>query len=343
MRGETKKFASGPNYAPTDRGMALLGSSVTCDLTLPWTPAMADVDETLPRFKSAGYSFVSLTAQSAPPILPQLIHWMAKVRAHVEARPEYMVFVRSVADIRRAAKDHKLAVGFNIQDTIQLEGSLELIRIFYDLGVRHMLLAYNARNLVGDGCAERTDARLSRFGVAVIEEMNRVGMLIDGAHTGYSTTMHAIEISRAPVIFSHCCCAALAYHYRNIRDDQIKACAATGGVIGIAGIGAFLGDTQARTETQFRHIDHVASLVGPEHVAIGNDYVKDMPGVWAWARSNPQAWPEDDSRIVLGGDCTQPEQLVELVDLMLAHGYSEANVRGILGENFLRVADRVWK
>ncbi len=330
-------------YAPSDRALELLTSSIVCDLTLPWTPAMADVDETLPRFKAAGYSFVSMTAQTMPPTLPSLIHWMAKVRAHVDSRSGYLVFVRSVDDIRRAAGNGRLAVGFNIQDTVQLEGTVDLIRTYYDLGVRHMLLAYNTKNMVGDGCSERTDAGLSRFGIAAIQEMNRVGMLVDGSHTGYRTTMEAMEVTRAPFIFSHCCCAALAHHYRNVRDEQIKACARTGGVIGIAGIGAFLGDTQARAESQFHHIDYVARLVGPQHVGIGNDYVKDMPKVWAWARSNPEAWPEQDARIILDGECVQPEQLVRLVDLMLERGYGDEVVRGVLGENYLRVAAQVWQ
>jgi membrane dipeptidase len=343
MTARKSRIVVRQGYAPSDRALELLSSSVVCDLTLPWTPAMSDVDETLPRFKAAGYSFLSMTAQSTPPTLPQLIHWMADVRAHIASRPDYMIFVRTVEDIRRAVAQDKLAIGFNIQDTIQLEGSTNLVRTYYDLGVRHMLLAYNTKNLVGDGCSERTDAGLSRFGIAAIEEMNRIGMLVDGSHTGYRTTMEAMEVTRAPFIFSHCCCAALAYHYRNVRDDQIKACAATGGVIGIAAIGAFLGDITAQAAAQFRHIDHVAQLVGPEHVAIGNDYVKDMPKVWAWARSNPQAWPEEDSRIVLDGECTQPEQLVELVELMLERGYSEGNVRGVLGENYLRVAAGVWQ
>lgn len=330
-------------YKASNRAIELIAGSVVCDMTLPWTPAMSDTDETLPRFQAAGYSFLSMTAQTTPPTLPQQIHWMADVRAHIDSRPDYMVFTKSVDDIRRAKADGKLAIGFHIQDTVQLEGSLNLIRTFYDLGVRHMLLAYNSRNLVGDGCSERTDSGLSRFGISVIREMNRVGMLVDGAHTGYSTTMEAMEVTEAPFIFSHCCCAALAYHYRNIKDDQIQACAKTGGIIGLAGIGAFLGDKEAQTETQFRHIDHVSELVGPEYVGIGNDFVKDMVTVWGWAKALPDMWPEADSKMIFGGECTQPEQLVELVDLMLQRGYSDQNVHGILGENYLRVAAQVWK
>lgn len=343
MTATLRQITTQSGYVPSDKALELLRSSVVCDMTLPWTPAMADVDETLPRFRAAGYSLVSMTAQTMPPTLPHLIHWMAKVRAHIDSRPDYLQFVRSVEDIRRAAAQGKLAVGFNIQDTIQLEGTVDLVQTYYDLGVRHMLLAYNTKNLVGDGCSERTDAGLSRFGIAAIEEMNRVGMLVDGSHSGYRTTLEAMEVTRSPFIFSHCCCAALAYHYRNVRDDQIKACAATGGMVGIAAIGAFLGDTRAQAESQFKHIDHVVNLVGPQHVGIGNDYVKDMPKVWAWARANPEAWPEEDSRIVLGGECVQPEQLARLVDIMLEHGYADATVRAVLGENYLRVAAQVWK
>src|SRR5258705_8588111 len=106
--------------------------------------------------------------------------------------------------------------------------------------------------------------------------MNRVGMTVDCSHTGRRSSLEAIELSERPAIFSRSGAYSVCAHIRNIRDEQIRACAARGGVIGVVGIGAFIGDAKARTESVFRHIDYTATLVGPQHVGLGTDYVKDM-------------------------------------------------------------------
>ena len=322
---------------------ALYDEALVWDMTLLWVEGYADEDITLPRFRAAGVDLISLTVNDFPGSVGGTVRQIAKVKATVAARAEDLVLITSADDVRRAKAAGKLALTLNLQETNPLERSLEMVQVFYDLGVRHMLLAYNQKNYVGDGCAEATDAGLSRFGRRAVQEMNRVGMLVDGTHSGYRTTMEAIEISERPFIFSHCCARGVAPHYRNIKDDQIKACAATGGVIGINGVGGFLIDKQAHTGSMFRHVDHVVQLVGARHVGIGLDYVKDPAACWVTARNAPEAWPQIDGKPHEDHETVQPEQLLELTDLMLGAGYAEDDVRGILGENFLRVAEAVWK
>jgi membrane dipeptidase len=225
-----------------------------------------------------------------------------------------------------------------VQDTVQLDMDLSRIEALYTIGVRHMLLAYNTRNFVADGCAEPADAGLSNFGRQVVREMSRVGMIVDGSHTGRRSSLEAIELSELPPIFSHSCAYSVCAHIRNIHDEQIRACAARGGVIGIAGIGAFLGDAEAQTESMFRHIDYVATLVGPQHVGLGTDYVKNMAAVWEAIRAAKEtSWPDPTGTQLYEGGCFQPEQLVQLVEAMLAHGYPAGVIEGILGANFRRV------
>jgi membrane dipeptidase len=164
-------------------------------------------------------------------------------------------------------------------------------------------------------------------------------MVVDVTHMGYRATMEAFEVSSKPVIFSHSNPKSLREHARNITDDQIKACAQTGGVIGINGIGDFLGGTS--NELIVHNIEYVMNLVGPEHVGIGLDYVIDKQEVLDYIKNNPDVFPAD--KIADFISFVEPEQFPEFTELLFQKGYSEQIISGILGGNFLRVAGQVWK
>ncbi len=319
----------------------LVRDAVVWDNTMPWGPDYAD-GQTWLRFHQAGVSLISLTVMGPEALLEGTVRHIAAVRAAIRAKPDRFVLCRTADDIVAAKRSGKLGLVFNLQETNMLEGRLEMVQAYYDLGVRHMVLAYNARNHVGDGCGERTDGGLSRWGLEVLAEMNRVGMVVDGSHTGYRTTMDALAACTAPFIFSHCNAHAVYPHYRNVRDDQIRACAGTGGVVGVNGMGEFLNDAQATSAGMFRHIDHMVQLVGADHVGLGFDYVRDLPRFWDWRRANALVWPPAPNDLI-GSAFAQPEQVGELTDLMLGAGYADRDVRKILGENWLRIAREVWK
>jgi len=315
----------------------ILSSGDVWDMTLPWLEEQQEM-ATLARFHRAGFTFVSLSCQDFPPTLEGVQKLVARFTERAAAAADWLVIGSSLADVVHGRRNRKLVVGFNVQDTIQVGTDLARVESLYAFGVRHMLLAYNVRNFAADGCGESADAGLSNFGRRLVREMNAVGMVVDCSHTGRRSTLEAIDLSERPAIFSHSNVYAICRHIRNIRDEQIRACAARGGVIGITGIGAFLGDVEARPETVFRHIDHVASLVGAEHVGLGSDYVRDIAGAWAAVRAQQDtAWPDPTGTQLYEGTCLQPEQLAELVTLMLQHGYSRQSVLGILGGNFRRV------
>jgi membrane dipeptidase len=180
---------------------------------------------------------------------------------------------------------------------------------------------------------------LTEFGKDVIREMNRVGMVVDLSHMSYRATLEACEVSRAPVIFSHSNPNGLRQHARNITDEQIKACAKTGGVVGINGIGDFLGGTSSEMIVQ--NIEYVMDLIGPEHVGLGLDYVIDKQELIEYVEGHPDIFPPDKMGDVLS--FVEPEQFPEFTELLYQKGYREQIIRGILGENFLRVAEQVWK
>lgn len=328
----------------------LLGSTDVWDMTVPWLPYHWDV-EILKRYRRAGYTFVSLTLQDWPPTLDGMRNCIDRFREMIEPEADWIVFGNSLSDIDRGRSEKKLVIGLNSQETRPIGEDLSRIETLYEMGVRHMVLAYNVRNIVADGCAEHGDAGLSNFGRQVVREMNRNGMIVDCSHTGRRSSLEAIEMSERPVIFSHSSVYSICPHFRNIRDDQIRACADRDGVIGVVGMGPFLGDLEARTESMFRHIDYIATLVGPEHVGLGTDYVglypmKDHPAAWDLIRRMQKPWPDasiawpDRTGEQIGGGagrCFAPEQIAELIELMLSRGYSSDVVKGILGANFRRV------
>jgi membrane dipeptidase len=329
----------------SDRAAALHRDALVWDNLFPAGPQCGS-DEAhvrmLRRMVASGYDFVSLTLSADPEGMPQTISRIATIRNLIHQHPDLYLLVDTADDVLRAQREGKLAVSFNFQGTTAFERDVNLVEVFYRLGVRQALMAYNQRNDVADGCHERTDGGLSRFGIELVQAMNRVGMLVDCTHTGYRSSMDVFEVSQAPVAFSHSNARAVWDHERNIRDDQAQACARTGGVIGVVGAGIFIGDNEARTESLFRHVDHFVNLVGPQHVGLGLDCVSDLPLLYSLVAARPGVFPagqqyDQQPRFV------EPEQVPELTELMLRRGYSDDVVRGILGENWLRVARAVWR
>lgn len=297
----------------------------------------ADLVE-LRRYKNSGVNFVSINIGMDMDSFENILQVLAGYRNYIRAHPEDYMLALSVNDILKAKESGKLAIAFDLEGSEPLLRNLNLISFYYDLGVRQMLLAYNKDNRASGGCLEG-EIGLTDFGKDVVREMNRVGMVVDVSHMGQLATMQVFEISKKPVVFSHSNPSALRRHVRNISNEQIKACAETGGVVGINGIGDFLGDTQS--EKVIEQIEYVMNLVGPEHVGIGLDYVVDKQELIDYVTGNPDIYPADKMKDFLS--FVEPEQYPEFTELLYKRGYSEQVISGILGGNFLRVAKAVWK
>ena len=320
-----------------------LDGALVCDGMMPWgLGGEAGRAPALERLRRAGYDLVSLTLAHDPLDPPQALAVVAAQRRTILARPE-LLLVETAEDILAARGQGRLGITFNFQGTTPIGRELDLVDAWQALGVRQMLLAYNARNAVADGCHEVGDGGLSHFGAALVRRMQEVGVLLDLSHTGYRSSMEALEMTRRPAVFSHSNPRSVLDHPRNLQDDQMRACAASGGLIGINGMGLLLGDPACATESLLRAVRTVADLVGPAYVGLGLDFVYDVPFMEAAvAGGAPGLWPADGGYRAAPLTFAQPEQVAELAECLQREGWAETDLRGLLGENWLRVWRQAW-
>lgn len=295
----------------------------------------------LQRWRKAGVHYLSVDVGFD--VLPweQTVRNLAVFRHWILDHADAYLLVNRPEDILVARASGKLAISFDIEGMNALDGRVEMVEFYHQLGVRQMLFAYNRNNLAGGGCHDK-DVGLTSFGREVIGEMNRLGMFVDVSHCSYRTSIEAMEYSTKPVIFSHSNPSAVSRHGRNISDEQIRACVNTGGLIGVNGIGRFLGSDTPDAALIARHLDYLISVAGPRHVGIALDYAFPVGNVSTAEilAAHPEYWPDSEYAGAVG--YVSPSALEEVVVHLLQLGHSEKTIRGVLGENFYRLAKEVW-
>jgi membrane dipeptidase len=308
-------------------------------------PLRPDDDRFLPELqlvRRSGVDVISLNVGFGPQGPDEHLAMLDSFTTWLRERPAEYLLIHSAADIEAARNSGRLGVFFDVEGMFPLDGGrLDLVETFRSKGVGWMLVAYNRNNQSGGGCAD-DDCGLTDYGRAVIEEMNRVGMIICCSHTGHRTAMQVLEAAAGPVIFSHSNALALCDHYRNIPDALIRACAQTGGVVGINGLGTFLGQNDASAGRVAEHIDHAVQLVGADHVGIGLDYVFDKKELEDFLATMSETFPDDHS-FKQPINMLHPQYIVEIVASLIERGYQLTDLRKILSANWLRVAQQVWK
>ena len=264
-----------------------------------------------------------------------------------------LTHVVTVKEIEAAKKNGKLAIILGTQNAETIEDDVRLLGPLQKLGVRIIQLTYQRRNFIGDGCGEKGDAGLSDFGVQVVEQMNKLGLVIDLSHVGRRTTLDVMKVTKDPVIFSHSNSRKVSDTVRNITDEQIKSLAAVGGVMGISQCPPHVRMPPPRTtvEEYLNHVDYVVDLVGVDHVGIGLD---NDEGFWGGIGVEDSRKHFEESKILhpeIWGtttwDCgtTQGLEVDNLANItrgLVARGYSDQEIEKVLGGNFLRVFKRVW-
>tara|TARA_R110002073_G_scaffold133122_6_gene280215 strand:+ start:15419 stop:16750 length:1332 start_codon:yes stop_codon:yes gene_type:complete len=236
------------------------------------------------------------------------------------------------------------------QQWLSVEDELRYVRIFHQLGIRMMHLTYQRRNMIGDGCGEKSNAGLSDFGHRAIAEMNRVGVIPDCAHSGWQTSLEAAKSSSRPVVASHSTCEALYSHFRSKPDNVIKAIVDSGGYIGMCCIPRYLGG-DGNINALLDHIDYVIKKFGPDAVAIGTDVsytsqasVAEQAKVPKRSRQREEfrmLWPKDNFKTTAAMNesvawTNWPLYTVGLVQ----RGHSDEVIRKVIGGNVMRVLEQ---
>lgn len=282
-----------------------------------------------------------------------LLKRLARYTFLTDTIPEVVSKVITPDDVLEAKKENRHSLCFTgngvplTQQWVTVPDELRYVRVFYELGIRMMHLTYQRRNMIGDGCGEKSDAGLSDFGRAVIKQMNRIGIVPDCAHSGWQTSLEAAQVSGKPVVASHSVCGGIYAHIRSKPDNVIKAIVDSGGYIGICCIPKYLrgkGDINALLD----HIDYAAKKFGVDHVAIGTDvaYVsanysnenKKLPRLPPRRPDFRSLWPNDDY-------VTTPEATSSIAWTnwplftvgLVQRGYTDEQIRKIIGGNVMRV------
>lgn len=302
--------------------------------------------EPLERYRAAGVHYVSINVGMDMNPLTQILPVMASFRARLMAEPTRFRIPESVADIEAAKDSGQLAVGFDLEGALPLLEQPSMVALFRDLGVRQIHFAYNRNNSIAGGCHDRPQG-LTALGRRMVEAVNDAGVLMDCAHTERRTTLDIMAHSRHPVVFSHANPLALAEHGRNITDEQIRACAQTGGVVCVSGVSKFLGSDAPQASDLARHMAYIANLVGPSHIGLGLDIGFSQPGLNDEPPGNFDAtywWPVSAG---YGQGISQMryapvETWAALPEALRAVGFADKDIDGVLGGNMVRVARRVW-
>lgn len=282
----------------------------------------------------------------------QAVRFFANWNGFIAGHDDVFLRIDDAGDFARARESRRVGIALTSQDSSHLR-TLDDVDTFWGLGQRISQLTYNFNNGIGSGFLEQRDGGLSAFGLSILERMQKVGMAVDVSHCGDQTTLDALSASTRPVVFTHATCRALLPgHLRCKTDEAIRAMAKSGGVMGIAFIRFMVRDREPVTiEHALDHVDHVARLVGVQHVAVGSDVdIMGNPtsrggGFDIRSQPNYDRYRHHEGaggRINIEG-LDHPERMFDLAEGLIRRGYRDADIALMLGGNAVRVLGEIWK
>lgn len=291
------------------------------------------------RFAQPAGSMVSVNVGYEPQTFGDVVALLRALRGQISVDERFRLCPTS-EDVEACFEIGGLGVVFDLEDSGPLDGDLDNLELFHDLGVRSLVPTYNHANAAGSGCLDTADTGLTRHGRDLLDRMNAVGMIPDGSHSSVRTGLDLCRQSDGPVIYSHSNLRSVWEHPRNLTDDQARACADTGGVVGITGVGIFLGSNTPTVDAMLAQIDYAVELVGIDHVGVGSDYPFDADDFARELAESPHLFPDDYTR---WGPIAfmPPEDTLSIGAALIRHGYSREAVEAITYRNFARVHSKV--
>ncbi|MHA2292701.1 MAG: dipeptidase [Candidatus Hodarchaeales archaeon] len=313
-------------------------------LDLEGAVSFSEVEFRVPQIQNSGvtgfFEAVEAMTENFQESMEMLGNYINRIKKHPDFMPAF-----KAEDFKRAKNEGKQAVMFQIEPQ-SFEKNLDNVNIAFGLGIRMAILTANTRNYVADGCGERTDEGLSNFGIDIVERMNQVGMLVDISHVGTQSTLDTIEMSKDPIIANHVGARALYPQCKRLKtDEELKALAEKGGVAGVSAIPNQLsGNEKQGINDLLNHIDYMVNLIGINYVGLGLDNLfgdhvelhrrsdgslfalknigQELNAPFMWGIESPEEWPN----ITRG---------------LVSRGYSDQEIKKILGRNALNLIGRV--
>ena len=347
-QGAQRPADTGPEIS--SRLRQLFASSISIDALLYTQDHSATLPyATLEAIRASGQTAafwdvsINPRGRSLDAMVRHIAHWNEGLDKHRD------VVMRALCarDIEEAKRSGKFAIVYLSQDASILDHEVAMVRTFFDLGLRVLQLTHDTRNQVGNGYRDRNDGALSHFGIEVVKRCNELGMLIDLSHCGDKTTLDAIEVSNRPCIFTHTGCRALYRSLRNRTDEQMRALADKGGVVGIFNISEWLTrDDTATLDAVLDHIQHVVQIAGMDHLGFGSDHsMEALDNLEELLRYSQATAPEEIEggfsetvpQHVVIPELNTPMRMLVLADALEKRGYTDSQIEKLLGGNFLRV------
>jgi membrane dipeptidase len=314
------------------------------------TPA-ADQKEMIKNIRESGVTVVKCTLGGGKGTFEETVADIGALERLIEAWPNDLMAVRVAADMNRAHEAHKLGFIYSFEAEAMLEGKIERVEMFRNLGVRVMQLTYNHRSPFGVGCLDGDTEGLTDLGRKAVAKMNELGVAVDLSHSNTQTTREGIAASTKPIIFSHTGCRAVYMHPRSKEDRDMKAMADKGGVMGIYMLPFLTASPKQPTlEDYMRHMEYALKVCGEDHVGVGSDVPFEKIGA-----EDLEAMRQDEEKRKAAGisapgedrppyipDMNTPRKMEMIADALVERGYSSGAVEKVLGLNFKRVFTEIW-
>lgn len=310
--------------------------------------------EVLDQARNSGVSAIKSSIGGFGASFEDTLAELAFYQRLIEVHPDYFMQIRVAADIARAKRERKLGIIFSFEGVACLEDKIDRIDLFRNLGVRAMQLSYNLPSPFGAGVLSPPEAGLTELGREAVARMNAQAVALDLSHANPATTAGAIEASSKPVLITHTGCSAVHAHPRNKTDEQLRAIAGKGGVVGIYDL-FYLAPPprQPNLDDYLAHMTHALNVCGEDHVGIGSDTAfdafelseADRAGWLAETerrRAAGVAAPEEDGRLPMTEGLNRADRALVITDGLMRAGYRARIVEKVLGANFVRAFGDIW-